>query len=175
MNKTQSEVACPLRLASQEDVINILKDRSISMINNKIFPDNICVINFEPFDAVPENAFMMLRSYNWCFVRVNQIGNYESLSIMTTEIDIPAGCMFNIDYYGSNSPKTAIRHVIKHLQKLSSVYTKGPITVTMTTPGGIKFQDLKKEAAFLNLKPGSLAEKMYILQQPNRYRPAPKL
>ena len=162
---------CELRLASERDIINILTH---SFIRHQIFPDNICVINFEPFDAVPENAHMMLRPYNWVFVGVNKTGNYESLSIMTTEIDIPAGCLFNIDYYGSSSSTVAIQHVIKHLQMLNSVYTKGPITVTMTTPDSIKHQDIKTDAAFLKLKPGSLTEKMYIIEK-SIFGPAPKL
>ena len=172
LEKSKSAVAYPLRLASEGDVINILKDISI---RNKLFPDNVCVTNYEPFDPVPENAFMMLRPYNWCFVGVNQTGQYDSLSIMTTEIDIPAGCLFHIDYYGKNSSIVAIQHVMKHLQKLRYVYTKGPVTVRLTTPDVIKYQDLKNDAAFLKLNSDSLSEKMYILETPIKYKPAPKL
>ena len=163
LEKTQSHVTCQLRQASEEDVTKILTDTTI---RHKIFPEKLCVNNFEPFDAIPENAFMMLRPYNWAFVEINQAGHYDSLSIMTTGIDIPAGCMFSIDYYGPISPIIAIRHVIKHLQKVISVYTKGPITVILTTPSGIKYKDLKNTAAFLKLKQYSLAEKMYVLQEP---------
>ena len=172
MEKTQSEVEYPVRLASEADVIKILKDSSMRRV---IFPDNTCVINFEPFDAVPENAFMMLRPYNWAFVRVNKAGYYDSISIMTTEIDTPAGCMFNIDYYGSNSSIIAVQHVMKHFQKLTSAYTNGLISVRMTAPDGIKYQDLYNDSAFIKLKQGSFSEKMYILQQPIQHQPVPKL
>ena len=53
-------------------------------MRREVFPDNICVINFEPFDAVRENAFLMIRPYNWVSVGVNKAGYYDSISIMTT-------------------------------------------------------------------------------------------
>ena len=46
-----------VKQASEQDIINVLSNTST---RRKIFPDNMCVVNFEPFDAVLGNASMML-------------------------------------------------------------------------------------------------------------------
>ena len=169
--KTSSElppfdVRYKLKQASEPDVIRVLSNTST---RRKIFPDNMCIVNFEPFDAVVGNASMMLRSYNCVFFGLDSEGNYDSLSIMSYDIDVPAGCVFVIDYYGPHYTTTVIQHVRKHLQQVNSVYTKGRVSIGVTTSNTIKYHDLCNAAAIFKLKPVSLSEKIYTLEQPIPY------
>lgn len=111
-----------IRWAVKEDIELILNDGSTRLM---LFPENIILTEYDPFEADLANISQFVRPYNWCFLEVNpdasndsQTSKIRSLTVATLTSACAIGMRLLIAYYGDASSQTLRAHIARHLQEL---------------------------------------------------------
>ena len=68
-----------------------------------------------------------------------------------------------------------MQHVLKHIERIPTVYTKGPIHFDFTTPSTIGYDDMVKASNVFNFTMGDYAKAQYVIEFADMFRSVAKL